>query len=887
MTANAATPAGTIIKNQASASYKDTQGVRRVTTSNMVETLIRQVAALDLTRDQKKPGVAGSVVYFVHTITNNGNGADSYTLSVNNSNANNVDFENLAIYADEDRDGQPDDATATISSTSILAPAESQNVVVGGFIPIGTANGEVGNILIQATSQFDANQSATNTDTAVVTNAAVISVTKSISALQGTSPGGPHTVTIDYRNSTAFTATNLSIIDALPAGMTYVPDSGRWSGSGTTVLTDSNATDSQEGIVYCAYSNSCEGLIEANSDTDTSSANQISAFIATVEPEGSGRLEFQVVIDGELDALQIYNTAEYEYTAGGTVAGRFNTNTIPFSVMRGAAVVVNGSSTISTDGTDEPSVLADSVFGNDIDLPECESELSDPDADGYGTENGAQCVVLDSLPGNTVYFVNTVWNAGNGIDIFDISTAASSFPAGTLVRLLQADGQTPLLDTSGNGVADTGPIIPGGSYQVVLEINIPGGVAGNNNGEYFEITTIASSVADALATDSMLNRLRNISAAAVDVTTDASVNDSLALGIGVGPEAEPVSTFSVVAGQRILIDLFVNNTGSIAIDYNLSASTLSDFSSVELPESWRVQFSTTDLSPISNTGVLAAGEFMHAQVIVTVPTSASPATLSLYVKAENEHYGASDISHIEIDVLPQATVSLMLSQEGQSPSGGSKTYTHTLENRGNVDIASITLVSTNSLGESGWSSIVYEDSDGNGALSAGDQEVQLTSLLAGERKKLFVKVLAPTTAIEGETNNTVLIAQWDGKQIDVTDVTSISTGKISVLKEQALDDGCDGVLDSVYGSDVFAVSPGNNCVSYRLTARNLGSTSIHNVVVADATPAFTTYFDRATCSSPGCVITEPAQGGQGEIVASLLRLDSGGSVVVKFMVKVD
>ena len=68
----ASTKAGTVINNQASASYLDTLGVRRIATSNVVETLIRQVAAFELSLDQRKPGSAGQEVFFTHTLINTG-----------------------------------------------------------------------------------------------------------------------------------------------------------------------------------------------------------------------------------------------------------------------------------------------------------------------------------------------------------------------------------------------------------------------------------------------------------------------------------------------------------------------------------------------------------------------------------------------------------------------------------------------------------------------------------------------------------------------------------------------------------------------------------------------------------------------------------------------
>jgi len=105
---HAATEAGTVIKNQASASYRDSFGVRRIATSNVVETLIRQVAAIELTQDQNKPGIAGQEHYFTHIVSNTGNGLDSFSLTTNSVGGGGFAFTTIEIYADDDRNGQPD-----------------------------------------------------------------------------------------------------------------------------------------------------------------------------------------------------------------------------------------------------------------------------------------------------------------------------------------------------------------------------------------------------------------------------------------------------------------------------------------------------------------------------------------------------------------------------------------------------------------------------------------------------------------------------------------------------------------------------------------------------------------------------------------------------------
>ena len=80
--AHAAAPlAGTSIGNQAAATCVDGSNVTRTVTSNIVSTIVQQVAALTLQQDLSKTVTAGSQVSYPVTLTNTGNGSDSYALS--------------------------------------------------------------------------------------------------------------------------------------------------------------------------------------------------------------------------------------------------------------------------------------------------------------------------------------------------------------------------------------------------------------------------------------------------------------------------------------------------------------------------------------------------------------------------------------------------------------------------------------------------------------------------------------------------------------------------------------------------------------------------------------------------------------------------------------
>ena len=77
--AMAVTLAGTTIGNQAAATYTDASLTPRAATSNTVTTIVAQVAAFTLTANQSQVAAQGAPVNFPHTITNTGNGTDSFS----------------------------------------------------------------------------------------------------------------------------------------------------------------------------------------------------------------------------------------------------------------------------------------------------------------------------------------------------------------------------------------------------------------------------------------------------------------------------------------------------------------------------------------------------------------------------------------------------------------------------------------------------------------------------------------------------------------------------------------------------------------------------------------------------------------------------------------
>ena len=246
----AAVPAAnSTIGNTATATYTDASLVSRTATSNTVQTIVQQVGSFTLTADNNKFVAPGGQVVYAHTLTNTGNGSDTFTLS-SAQNANqaipkdNFDLTGFAIYADLDGNGVADNAIDLTGTSVTLASGGVFKFVVVGSAPGTQVATDAAITTVTATNSAPntTTTTVTNTDTATVTADAVIAVTKSASVITGPI-GTVIEYTLTYTNTGNNTATNVTINDAIPqgvlpaGGLKYLPNTGVWSASASP-LTD-------------------------------------------------------------------------------------------------------------------------------------------------------------------------------------------------------------------------------------------------------------------------------------------------------------------------------------------------------------------------------------------------------------------------------------------------------------------------------------------------------------------------------------------------------------------------------------------------------------------------------------------------------------------------
>jgi len=834
--AHAAPPAGTTIGNQATATYQDAASNSYTVTSNPVTTVVQQVASLTLTADGVRVAAPGGQAVFPHVLTNTGNGTDAFSLAAVNQAGDDFDLTGLVLYVDADGNGVPDNFTP-VTTTGPLAAGATFRFVAVGSVPGTQASGDVSQIHVDAASTFDGAQTATNTDLVTVSTNAVINVTKAISAPNGASPSGPYTYTLTYTNSGNNTATGVRLTDVIPAGMTYVAGSGRWSGTGATVLSDADSTDTHGAGPTVRW------------DHDVSTPGAVTAVVSAVPPGQSGSLTFQVNVDAGLAPQVLDNGARFAYFDGANDVGPFFTNIASFTVDQATSVTFTGAT------------------------------------------------VASALQGATVSFTNVLTNTGNGADVFDISTSGSTFPAGSIVQLFQSDGVTPLTDSNGNLVPDVGPLAPGASYNVILKVTLPASATGGP----FQVSKTATSATNPLANATATDVLTAIASNSVDVTNNAPLPGAPGAGPGPEAGAVDVQnvtpgnaarftlyvnntsaqadaydlgsstdgTFAALtlpAGWAVTFrdgaNAVITSTGPIAAGGNMLV-----YADVDVPAGYAS--GAVDLYFRARSPVSGAQDAIHDQVLVSV-------LRDLSLTPNNT-----------AQVLPGGFVvyTHTLANNGNVFEGDGAGSTVTLASSDN---------------QASWSSALYWDTNNSGSFDAGDLPLSTLSgmggLAPGATLRVFVQVFSPAGVPLGTVNTTTITATTANVAYTdpvpapglAQDATTVINGQVTIVKTQALDAACDGTEDGPFTTlNLTTGAVPNACIRYEIVVTNTGTTPVSAVVINDATPANTVSSNAASAFASQGSIVVPPDGSAGPVTATLGGLAPGASATIRFSVRID
>lgn len=267
--------AGTLIENTATATY--TSGAAGGTvTSNKVTVKVDELLDVAVATLSTSPASAGSAAaVLTYSVTNAGNGPEAFNLAANAQVSGNAfDGTVTAIVLDSNDNGVYDAGVDQVltsgAATPSIAPDGALKVFVLVTLPAGAADAQTSQVRLTASATTGTGSPGTsfsgqgqgggdavvglttassNSLASLVASLANVTLTKSAVIVDqfGTAkpvPGATVTYTIAANVTGTGVAEGLHVVDAIPAGTTYVPGSLKLD---TNALTDASDTDAGVG----------------------------------------------------------------------------------------------------------------------------------------------------------------------------------------------------------------------------------------------------------------------------------------------------------------------------------------------------------------------------------------------------------------------------------------------------------------------------------------------------------------------------------------------------------------------------------------------------------------------------------------------------------------
>lgn len=239
------TPAGTSITNQATVTYTDINGNPLSVASNVVSTVVSQVASVTVAPDRAASANPGDTIFYAHTVTNGSNGSDTIDLTAVSSNG-----WATVLYADNNGSGAFDAGDTPLTDTDgdgavdtgLIARDTVVNILAAVSVPPGTPSATVDSMVVTGTSSFDTGVSDIATDTTTV-QAPDVTVVKSVAPAGPQPPGTTLTYTVVVTNNGTGDANGVVLVDNVPANTTYVAGSITLNSAAKTDIADADQAD--------------------------------------------------------------------------------------------------------------------------------------------------------------------------------------------------------------------------------------------------------------------------------------------------------------------------------------------------------------------------------------------------------------------------------------------------------------------------------------------------------------------------------------------------------------------------------------------------------------------------------------------------------------------
>lgn len=860
-------PAGTVIGNAATATYYDSQNNQYTTTSNIVQTIVKQVAGVDVQKTQDYTVIPGQTVDVPFIVKNTGNGTDTFDLTPQITGQSWP----VTLYKDDNGNGVVDPGENQVSSIT-LGINETANIIARVEVPASANPGDSATVKLTATSQYDDTVQDTDSSTITVVSDALITATKSADK-HSVQPGDVITFTIRIQNigtkaakSRTYTIDGNSkdgilIKDAIPSGTTFV----------------NGSAGGQPSTGYVVYSTDGNNW----STTPTSPVNYIGFFIPDPNPndgnseptlaaDQQGGLSFQVQVNSPFDDPDgvVDNQAIVEYADSNGNPKETRTNKSSVSVAPQA----------------------------DVEL----GPLGNPEGD-----SGNNWQDDNTLPqvgaGTWVSFKHTVKNAGSQDDTINVAVDASNLPSGSIVEFWNADGTAKLIDTNGDGTPDVGIVAPNQTKDFTVKVYIPSNATG---GPYYVDIKAISSI-DSNEVDKSRDTIQSVITSSVDLAKKGNAgdgdntNDNITKAddgtnginnvidpgekatypleiVNTGPSPDsfslnvsnlPTGTTPVFYtdpncdgdysdGQQITdtptiggafltqdanagdTTLHLNNVGSISIGDKLIIGAGTADAEIVQVSGVDVNNKTIDLhSPLTkaHSKYSRVSEKICIVLVVDTTPSTPPADQPLTITATSPSSGATDNITADLKINEKPAISVSPDHSDQLPPGGTTTYQHIVENTGNVPVnVKIEVPSSGT-----QLTYVILDDTKNPVGTTYD----VGTLNPGESKTFYVKVIAPSSVAIG-TAETVEVS---GKADTDNDFTTVEA------QDSALDTTTiiEGFLKLTKSVDKTQAAPGE-VITYTIKYENIGNEPALNVIITDPIPAYTTYEANSMCLDNDC-----------------------------------
>jgi uncharacterized repeat protein (TIGR01451 family) len=852
----AAPEAGSVIGNQAVATYLNDAGDKITVTSNKVETVVQQVAGVTLTSDNTESIAPGGKAFLPHIVTNAGNGPDAFSLVALEDNTGAFDATSLVFYPDANMDGVADSATP-INETPVLAPGDQFGFVIEATAPSNATANDSDTITVTSTSLFNGSVNETNTDTLTVSSDAIMEVVKSMTVDPGVNgivdSGDTVTIKLTYSSTGLVAANNYAVQDILDSRLIYDTGSAQWSDSAGT-LNDTNDPTLVDGT------NGGQQTIKFDASGQT-----VGFTISSVPSGRSGSVTFTAKLANDIPSGTVPNTATQ--TINNVAAPPSNTASVEVDAQYNVQIA---DTAINPDGSPD----ATTASANDSD----------------GLNNDVVTNSTDAYQGATIPFEFVITNLSNQTDSFALDVSNVDFPPGTTFRIVQADGATPVVGT-------VGPIASGDTTKVTLLATLPTDETPVPTTQY-TANIVTTSQASGVSDNATAEFTGALLAAAVDLENAVVGSEGdLANPTNAG---NPWVTNTTDPGQATSFQMKVENNGPTSDSYNLSLAQ-------PLPAGWTVEYRLLDGTIVTNTGTIPAGGAKNFTVIVTPAETAAPGDTLIDIQVSSSVSGQGDRIVNQVTVNRIIDAAITADQVVQASPGGIVDMVHTITNKGNVAITEGDILQS---GLNNFSGAVYWDQNGNGALDAGEPVIDnfndLTDNIAvgqnglapAENISVIYRVQTPGTATPGLTEigtvqldsayNGAADADADTADNAVEDRITIISGDVTLTKYQYVDPLCDGTVGT-WSKQPQDVEPGQ-CVRYLIEAENTGTSNAANVQISDVAPAYTAIHNCGGSCAPSAYPAPP----NSTITATGTTISSDHNTVIpgdfarlEFTVKVD